>query len=65
MLQKVGKRPNSGSTLRWKRLGRLILLRAERVADEVINGTLDCGVILPAFGLQVPLCDQTIDFRVV
>jgi hypothetical protein len=33
----------------------LILLRAERVADEVINGTLDRGVILPAFELQVPL----------
>jgi len=33
------------------------LLRAERVADEVINGTLDRGVILPAFELQVPLFD--------
>jgi hypothetical protein len=43
----------------------LILLRAERVADEVVNGTLDRGVILSAFGLQVPLCDKTIDFRVV
>jgi hypothetical protein len=26
------------------------LLRAERVADEVINGTQYRGVILPAFG---------------
>jgi hypothetical protein len=43
----------------------LILLRAERVADEVINGALDRGVIAPALGLQEPLSDQTINFRVV
>jgi hypothetical protein len=29
-----------------KDLGRLILLRAERVADEVVNVTLDRGVAL-------------------
>jgi hypothetical protein len=28
------------------------LLRPERVANEVVNSTLDRGVILPAFGLQ-------------
>jgi hypothetical protein len=31
---------------------RLILLMAERAANEVINGTQDHGMILPAFGLQ-------------
>jgi hypothetical protein len=55
--RKSGSARAGGSTLRWERLGRLILLRAERVADEVVNGTLDRGVILPAFGVQVPLCD--------
>jgi hypothetical protein len=42
-----------------------LLLRAERVADEVIHGALDRGVIAPALGLQEPLSDQTINFRVV
>jgi hypothetical protein len=35
----------------------LILLRPERVADKFINGALDRGVIVPALGLQEPLCD--------
>jgi hypothetical protein len=35
----------------------LISLRTERVADEVINGALDRGVIVPALGLQELLCD--------
>jgi hypothetical protein len=43
----------------------LILLRPERVADEVIDGALDRGVIMPALRLQEPLLDQTIDLRVV
>jgi hypothetical protein len=40
-----------------QRSGRLILLRPERVADEIINGALDRGVIMPALGLQESLCD--------
>jgi hypothetical protein len=40
-----------------KVLREMILLRPERVADEVIDGALDRGVIVPALGLQEPLCD--------
>jgi hypothetical protein len=29
----------------------------KRIADETINGALDRGVIVPALGLQEPLCD--------
>jgi hypothetical protein len=46
-------------------IGRMILLRAEGVADKAINGALDRSVVVPALRLQEPLLDQTIDLRVV
>jgi hypothetical protein len=62
--RKLGSARTRRSTLRWERLGRLILRRAERVADEVINGALDRRVYVPTLGLQESLFNQTIDLRV-
>ena len=49
--QKVWKRPSPREYVAIRRLGRLILFRTKRVADEAINSTLDRGVIAPALGL--------------
>jgi hypothetical protein len=62
-LRKLGSERTRGSTFWWESLGNLILLSAERVADEVINGALDRRVHVSALGFQEPLFNQT-DLRV-
>jgi hypothetical protein len=46
------------------RSGRWIVLRAERVADEAINGVLDRSVFVPTLSVQESLFNQTIDLSV-